>query len=494
MNRCRDSYDYTNLLQQCEDIRKVKQIHAQIITGGFEQNPFAAAKLVGKYIEFFHSDMADARKVFDSLYQRDVFVWNMIIQGHANFGPLVESLNIYDQMRLSGVGANRYTFPFVLKACAALKGAKKGQVVHCHAVKCGFGLDLFVGNALVAFYAKCSKIEESRRVFDKILDKDLVSWNSMISGYAVNGRADEAIKLFHDMLNDETVYTPNAATFVSVLPACFQASAIQEGLWIHSYIMKTGMQVDASLGSGLVSMYGSCGRLNVARDIFDRILDKTVAVWNSIIRAYGMHGHADEALKLFSQMLETGLCPDSLIFLCILSACSHSGMVDRGWEIFKQMEAYGIQKNDKHYACMVDLLGRAGLIDEAVEFIKTMPVQAGKDVYGALLGACRIHNNIELAEKIAEKLFVLDPENAGRYMILANMYEDAGRWDDAARVRKTLRERNIKKPLGWSAIEVESALHTFGVEDESHPFSEQIFDMLEILDNVGRTELEFACR
>lgn len=487
--RRRDSYDYTYLLERCKSKQSVKMLHAQIITGGFEQNPFVAAKLVGKYVEDSDSNMEVARKVFDSLFERDVFVWNMLIQGYANLGPPEEALGLYCKMRVSGLSANRYSYPFLLKACGGMEDGKNGQVVHGHIVKFGLDSDLFVGNALIAFYAKCRNIEISRKVFDKLHQKDTISWNSIISGYTSNGFVDEALLLFRAMLRDHSTCLPDHATLVCTLPACVQASAIQVGFWIHSYIVKSGMEVDSALGSGLISMYANCGRVSIARDVFIRIKDKNVVAWSAMIRCYGMHGYADEALQMFSQLVEFGLHPDSVIFLCLLSACSHAGKVAEGWEIFQEMEGYGIEKNESHYACMVDLLGRAGFIEQAVEFIESMPVLPGKDVYGALLGACRIHNNIAQAEEAANKLLILDPDNAGRYVILAKMYEDAGRWEDAAKVRTAVRERKIKKLSGCSSIEVNGIHHTFGVGDESHPSTEQIFNSLERLDRIIEEEV-----
>ncbi|KAL6283084.1 hypothetical protein ACE6H2_014013 [Prunus campanulata] len=480
----RDSCHYTYLLQHCRSTKSIKKLHAQIIIGGFEQNPFVVAKLVGKYVECSEPSMETARKVFDRLLERDVFVWNMVIQGYANVGPFVEALKMYDRMRLSGVPANQYTYPFVLKACGAMKDGKHGLIVHGHVVKCGLHSDLFVGNALIALYSKCEEIEISRRVFDEIPWKDSVSWNSMISGYTANGYPHEALKLFRAMLQDHATSLPDHATLVSILPACVQASAIEVGFWIHSYTIKSSVEVDAALGSALISMYASCGRVTIARVIFDQISQKNVVLWSAMMRCYGMHGHADEALQMFSQFVESGLHPDGVVFLCLLSTCSHSGMVTKGLELFEEMGDYGVEKNEKHYACVVDLLGRAGLLDQAVKLIESIPMQAGKDAYGALLGACRIHNNIELAEEAAEKLFVLDPENAGRYILLASMYEDACRWEDAARVRKLLRDKNVKKPTGSSSIEMDCTYHTFGADDESHPYTDQIFNTLERLDRI----------
>lgn len=489
MEHTRDSYDFTHLLQRCRGgIKSIKEVHAQIIVGGYEQNPFVATKLVGKYTEFSVSSMEDARRVFDSLLDRDVFLWNMIIQGYVNMGPFVKALNIYQELSRSGVLANQYTFPFVLKACGAVKDQNAGRFIHGHVIKFGFDFDLFVGNALVAFYAKCQEMEASRRAFNEMPHKDIVSWNSIISGYTINGHFEEALILFHTMKHD-ALRAPDKATLVAILPACAQASAVQDGLWIHTYIIKTGMEIDASLGSGLISMYANCGRLNNARYIFDRISDKNIVVWNAIIRCYGMHGHADKALKLFSRLVENGLRPDGIIFLGLLSTCSHAGMVAKGWEIFEKMGDYGVGRSNEHYACMVDLLGRAGFLNEAVELIGKMPMQPGKDVFGALLGACRIHNNMELAEQVAEKLFILDPHNAARHITLANMYEDAGRLADAAEARKTLREKKLKKQTGCSSVEVDCVFHTFGVEDESHPLTEHIFDTLERLDRVMEDDM-----
>ncbi|KAF5185502.1 Pentatricopeptide repeat-containing protein [Thalictrum thalictroides] len=480
----KNSYDYTRLLQHFTNIKRLKEIHAQIITSGYEQNQFLAAKLVSQYVEYSGSSMDDARRVFDCVLERDILLWNVVVRGYANRGPFGEAISIYNQMRLSGVCANKYTYPFLLKACGAMGVSITGQLLHCHIVKGGLEFDLFVGNSLMAFYAKCREVEVSRKIFDGIHGKDIVSWNSMIAGYTQNECPSKALVIFHQMLQFDSPCFPDHATVVAVLPACAQEAAIKEGMWIHCYVIKSGMEVDVSLGSGLIAMYGNCGRLDIAKDLFLRLQERNVVVWNAMIRCYGMNGLADSALKMFSQMVDCGIHPDGISFICVLSACSHAGLVDRGWELLRKMGDYGVETWEEHYACMVDLLGRAGKLDEAVKLIESMPIKGGKHVYGALLGACRIHNNIELAEEVAERLFVLDPNNAGRYILLAKMYEDVGRLNEAATLRKTVGKKQIKKQFGCSAIEVDCVLHTFGVEDKSHPLEGQIFDTLEQLGRV----------
>lgn len=462
----KDAYDFTYLLEQCKTTKAVKKLHAQIIMEGHEQNPKVASKLIGKYIGCNNTSMEIAQKLFDSLSKRDVFLWNMVIQGYANLGPFIEAVDLYRRMRISGLSANKYTYPFVLKACGAIKYGMSGQVVHGHVLKSGLDLDLFVGNALIAFYSKSQYMRASRKVFDEMPQKDIISWNSMISGYASKGHAEDALKLFCSLVRDHTTCFLDHATLVSTLPACVHTSGLQVGFWIHSYVVKSGMEVDAALCSGLISMYAKFGRVSIAKRVFDGSRDKNIEVWSAMMRCYGMYGYADEALKLFQRLLDFGLCPDGVVFLCLLSACSHSGMLEKGCKIFEKMGDFGVEKKEKHYACMVDLLGRAGLMDQAIEFIKNMPVNPGKDVYGALLEVCRIQGKIELAEEVAEKLAVLDADNARRFTTLANMYEEKGQWEDAARMRKELRKKKIRKLTGTSAIEVDCFHSSLGEKDD----------------------------
>ncbi|KAL5702412.1 hypothetical protein ACHQM5_027634 [Ranunculus cassubicifolius] len=485
----KDSYEYTRLLQRCMSIKTLKEIHSQIISSGYIQNQFLAAKLVSQYVEYSASNMDDARRVFDCVLERDILLWNVIIRGYVNKGPLSEALSIFEQMQWNGVCANKYTYPYVLKACAVMGVKVKGQLIHSHLVKAGLEFDLFVGNALVTFYAKCHEIEISQKVFDEMLVKDIVSWNSMIAAYAQNGCPNEALKLFHQMLQDVTHCGPDHATFVSLLPACAQEAALKEGMWIHCYVVKSGMILNVALTSGLIAMYGNCGRFGVSWDLFSRSQEKNIAVWNAMIRCYGMNGLTNDALELFYKMIDSGIQPDGISFISVLSACGHGGLIDKGWELFGNMRDYGVERWEEHYACMIDLLGRAGQLDEALTLFKSMPMERGKSVYGALLGVCRLHNNLQLAEEVAERLFILDPQNAGRYILLAKMYEDAGKLTDAARLRKTMKEKHVKKPLGSSVIEVDSMLHIFGAEDKSHPLKGKICDTLGQLEKVMEDDL-----
>ncbi|KAI3499919.1 hypothetical protein L1887_35733 [Cichorium endivia] len=485
-----DSYDLNRMLTQCEgSIRRINKMHAKIIIGGYGQNVFVGSKLIGIYSGLGQFYMKDARKVFDHLSEKDVFLWNMMIQTYANSDLSPEALDVYKKMRDQGVIMDKYTFTFILKAYAITKDEKAGCVIHGHVMKCGFYFNLFVGNALVAFYAKCQMIEACMKVFDEMPQKDLVSWNTAISGYANNDRTTEALDLFRTLLHEQSISAPDHATLVSVLPACAQAAEIQLGFWIHCYTIKTGLSKDAMVGSGLIAMYANSGHLDYARQVFDEMPERNIMVWNAMMRGYGMHGNAEETLNLYSNFLKDGFNPDGIVFLCLLSTCSHAGLIAKGREIFKQMEDYGVERTQEHYACMVDLFGRAGLVMEAVELIKSMDMVPEKNVYGALLGACRMHNYIELGEVVAEKLFLLDPMSGGRYVTLARLYGGVGRLKEAAAVRKMMVKNNIKKPFGYSSVKVDSVVHMFGADDENHVKRVEILDTLAVLDKAMTEEI-----
>ncbi|KAF5804055.1 putative tetratricopeptide-like helical domain superfamily [Helianthus annuus] len=366
-------------------------MHAKIITGGYGQNVFIGSKLINMYAGLDQLHMNYARKVFHKMH---VFLWNMMIQTYANSGLSTEALNVYKEMCENDVAFDKYTFTFTLKACSVIKNETTGRVIHGHVVKTGGCLMRFLIRML------------------------LVGIRLYLDALAMTALLKRLIFfiLFY-MMNESSCSTPDHATLVSILPACAQVAEVRLGFWIHCYAIKTGLTNDAMVGSGLIAMYGNSGHLDYARQVFDQISERNIMVWTAMMRAYGMHGNPHKALTLFSNFLEGGFQPDGVVFLCLLSTCSHAGLVSKGSEIFKQMEVYGVGRGHEHYACMVDLM-------EAVEFVKSMPVLPSKDVYGALLGACRMHNNIELAEVVAQKLFILDPNSGGRYVTLAKIYGD----------------------------------------------------------------------
>jgi pentatricopeptide repeat protein len=481
-----DSVTIVSVLSACSffrDIEQGKQIHAYITKSGVDSDVFVETALLDMYAKCSNLDIAN--QFFEKMSEKDVVTWNAMLAGYAKSGHANEALKLFNQMQLSEATPNSVTMVNVLSACAHLGALHQGTGFHSYIIKRGFEYDIVVGTALVDMYAKCRTIDIAQQVFEMMSKRNVVSWSAMIAGYAQNEHANDALVLFNEMQLADV--KPNSVTMVSVLSACAQLAAPQQGKWIHGYIIRCGFQSDLSVENSLLDMYAKCGRIDIARKLFDKMSKRDVISWNAMITGYGMHGHGEDALGLFNQMQQRSIKPNHVTFVSILSACSHTGLVELGWQYFNCMSReYHIIPNTKHYACMVDLLGRAGQLDEAHELIKGMPLESDIGVWGALLGACRIHDNTQLGEYVAKQLYDLEPENAGYYVLISNIYAAAGRWDDVAKVRDLMNVKGLKKTPGYSLIEVKNKVHTFLVGDRSHPQSEKIYDMLEKL--AGKME------
>eukprot|EP01018_Ginkgo_biloba_P023510 Gb_17379 [translate_table: standard] len=476
-----NKFTFPFVLNACAGISALQQgnaIHDHIIRIGLESDIFVGNALVDMYAKC--GNVRVAREVFDRMPLRDLVSWNAIISGYAQNGHAIETLKLFRQMQMDGVKPDPITLTTVLSACSHIRALQQGKEIHGHIIRGGFESEVFVGSALVDMYSKCRSTEVASAVFAGLSVRDVVLWNAMITGYAQNGYANEAIKLFRQM--QSASMKPSLVTIASVLRACAALAALQQGKEIHDCIIKRGLELNVIVGSALVDMYAKCGNVEIARLVFDKMSKRDVILWTSMIAGCGMHGHGRDALTLFHHMEQAGLKPDQITFTAVLAACSHAGLVSEGLECFDSMtQYYKIKPEVEHYTCMVDLLGRAGQLDEAYEFIKKMPVEPTSAVWGALLGACRVHCNVELGEHVAKLLFDLEPENPGFYVLLSNIYAAAGRWDGVEKVRTIMKKRGVKKMPGCSWIEVKNKVHAFLAGDKSHPQSDKIHAMLKSL-------------
>ncbi|XP_057820276.2 pentatricopeptide repeat-containing protein At4g02750 [Cryptomeria japonica] len=630
-------FTYSSIISACGNLASLEKgmdIHEQIIRSGFQSHVSVGNSLVDMYAKCGRLDKA--RELFDKMPQRNLISWTVMIAAYSKHVKSPgDALALFNRMQREGFQPNQFTFASVLPACGDLGFLKRGVEIHEEIVKCGYESDLVVANALVDMYAKCGSIETARHVFDKMSkpgvvawtaliagyarngqvveaqklfqempqrnvvtwnamivgfaqnglmdealklfqempqrdvvswnvmivgyaqngmldealkhfeempERDIVSWNGMIAGYAQNGFVDEALKLFKEMPQQDVVswnsmiagytqnglidealklfkempqqnvvswnamiagfvqnghgeqalelfqqmqlagMTPDSKTFASILPVCANNGALGKGMEIHEVILRTGLQFDVIVVNSLIDMYAKCGSIEKARVLFDKTSQRDAVSWTTMITGYAMHGFAKETLRLFKQMRDSGMIPDRITLLCVLIACSRAGLVDEGFEVFNCMsEYYHVTPTTDHYSCMVDLLGRAGRLDEAHDFINKMPIKPSAFVWSSLLGACRIHNNIELGEQVAEHIFQIDPNNPSPYVLLSNIYAAAGRWDDIEKVRKMMKDRGIKKTPGCSWIELSNQVHSFFVGDKSHPQTEEIYAELERL-------------
>eukprot|EP01018_Ginkgo_biloba_P034726 Gb_12552 [translate_table: standard] len=454
-----------------------------------ERNVVSWNALIAGYTKNGYVD--EAMRLFRRMPERNVVSWNAMIAGYAQNGHVDQALKLFRKMPERNVTSmNAMIAGYVQdghldKALKLFQKMPARNVVSWNTMITGYVLNGLVSKAMklfqkmpernmvswttmIAGYAQNGHVEDALKLFQKMPERDVVSWTVMIAGYAQNGHGQEALKLFRQM--QLAGVKPDSETFAILLPACANLAALEQGKEVHEVIMRCGFQFNVFVGSALVDMYGKCGSIENARSVFDKMPHRDVVTWSSMILGYAMHGCGQEALHLFEEMQLSGTAPDHVTFVGVLSACCHAGLVEKGWQYFNCMSKYYyITPAMEHYGCMIDLLGRAGHLDEAQDFINRMPIKPDSAVWGSLLGACRIHINIELGEHVAERLFELDPKNAAPYVQLSNIYAAAGMWDEIENVRKMMKDGGIKKQPGCSWIEVNKQVHAFLGGERSHP-------------------------
>ncbi|KAK9087930.1 hypothetical protein Syun_030324 [Stephania yunnanensis] len=450
--------------------------------------------------------------VFDLNPVRDVVSWTSMIDGYVKRGFGEEGIKVFKVMLVSGEAApNEVTMIAALTACSAVKDLNIGRWVHRLVRESNVEVKLNLLNALVDMYAKCGclntarrvfegmevrdvyswtsmidgyakegDVELARRFFDEMPERNVVSWNAMIAGYSRNNQAKEALELFYKM-EEGVRERPVEGTLVCVLSACAQLGCFDVGRKIYDkYVRRKRVPSSITLGNAFIDMCAKCGNVDEASLFFDSMLERDIVTWNSMIVGCAAHGNADQSLNLFAQLIDTGIKPDDITFIGVLSACSHNGLVEQGREYFKDMErVFGIEPKAEHYACMIDLLGRVGNLEEAFKLLQRMPMKPDEAAWGALLNACRLHGNVDLGALASHELLSLNCYDSGIYVLLANMYASKRRWNDLRRVRSMMRERGVKKTPGFSSIEVEGKSYKFFVADLSNPQSELIYSLLD---------------
>lgn len=476
-------YGYTSLLQSCIDSKALnpgKQLHAQFYHLGIAYNQDLATKLVHLYA--VSNSLHNARNLFDKIPKQNLFLWNVLIRGYAWNGPHDDAIALYHKMLDYGLRPDNFTLPFVLKACSALSAIGEGRSIHEYVIKSGWERDVFVGAALIDMYAKCGCVMDAGHVFNKIVVRDVVLWNSMLAAYAQNGHPDESISLCREMAANGV--RPTEATLVTVISSSADVACLPYGREIHGFGWRHGFQSNDKVKTALIDMYAKCGSVKVARALFERLREKRVVSWNAIITGYAMHGLAVEALDLFEQMRKEAR-PDHITFVGVLSACSRGHLLDEGQALYNLMvRDYGINPTVQHYTCMIDLLGHCGQLDEAYDLIRNMSVKPDSGVWGALLNSCKIHGNVELAELALEKLIELEPDDSGNYVILANMYAQSGKWEGVEKLRQVMINKGIKKNIACSWIEVKNKVYAFLAGDVSHSNSDAIYAELKRLEGL----------
>lgn len=539
-----------SVLPACARLQSIslgKEIHGYITRHGFKYNPFLMNGLVDMYrrcddmtsafkifsnfltkntvsyntmiVGYFESgDISTAKKLFDQMestgIEKDLVSWNSMISGYTGNFLLDEALGMYQEFLMEGNEPDSFTLGSVLTACAGMPSLRRGKEIHSHAIIRGLQLNTFVCGALVEMYCKCQDLEAAQMAFDEASERDLTTWNILISGYThcnkiekiqnflqkmredgfepneytwngiiagcvENNHFDSAMELFSQM--QASNLRPDIFTVGIILSTCSRLATIERGKQVHAHAIRCGFDSDVYIGAALVDMYAKCGSLKHALQAYSRISNPNLVSHNAMLTAYAMHGHGEEGIAFFHRRLEEGFRPDHITFLSVLSSCVHAGSIEKGYELFNLMGFYNVRPTLKHYTSMVDLLSRAGQLNEAYEFAKKLPMEPDSVLWSALLGGCVVHGNVELGEIVAEKLIELEPNNTGNHVLLANLYSCARRWNDLARTRKLMKDRGMHKDPGCSWIEDRDEIHVFLASDKSHRRAKEIYDTLNTL-------------
>ncbi|EXB84044.1 hypothetical protein L484_005808 [Morus notabilis] len=453
-----------------------RAVHAYAIKACFDGEIMFRNTLLDMYSKCGELDAAV--QVFEKTGERSVVSWTSMIAGYAREGRSNEAIRLFYEMERNGVSPDIFTITSILHACACSGSLEDGKDVHNYIRESGMESNLFVCNALMDMYSKCGSMDDANLVFSRMPAKDIISWNTMIGGYSKNRLPNEALKLFAEMQGKSKA---DSITAACILPACASLAALAKGREIHGHVLRNGYFQDRHVANALVDMYVKCGLLALAQVLFDMIPVKDLISWTVMIAGYGMHGFGREAIAAFDEMRHAGIEPDEVSFISILYACSHSGL-DEGWSFFNVMRnEYSIEPMLEHYACMVDLLSRTGNLSKAYRFIRKMPIEPDATIWGALLCGCRTYHDVKLAERVAEHVFELEPDNTGYYVLLANIYAEAEKWEEVRKLREKIGRRGLKKNPGCSWIEIKGKVNIFVAGDDSQPLAKKIESLLKRL-------------
>ncbi|XP_024542953.1 pentatricopeptide repeat-containing protein At3g26782, mitochondrial-like [Selaginella moellendorffii] len=471
-------------------LEKSMAVHALAAARGFQEDVFVKNTLVDAYAKC--GSMADAWRVFAGAGNRDLITWNALVQGFADCGEEQLAFEFLSMMEVEALRADGLSFTASFKACAGLaekeqgreidgtmvktKALEKTMALHVQASRKNLdSREIMVVNALVDAYAKSGSLTDASRAFARIQKRDLVLWNTLLAGHASNEHGEETLDLFFQMIMDDHT-EPDARSFVAVLKASGTMVALSATRLIHSEICRRGVADENEIiACSLLDSYARCGSMQSALQVFDSLAKPDSVLWTALLSGYSREGNTRLVFETFRAFLDQGFLPNSVTFVCLLTASSHAGLVAKGQAIFQAMELkFGIQPGPEHYLCVVDLLGRGNRLDEAVKMVEAMK-GATVGHWMTVLGACKKWKNAEMAKLAFEKVVELDERDPAAYSLMLATYASLGMWQEMPRVYEMRRKGGgLARPgLSWWTDET-GAVHKFVAGDVRHPQMEEI--------------------
>lgn len=445
MNVIPDEFTFPSLVKSCTNalaLREGRVVHGLVVRYGTDSDVFVGSSLIDLYGKC--KQIEYARRIFDEIPINNKVTWTAMIVGYIYVGDLLEARKLFDEMPERNVASCNAMIKAFVKF-GDLSSAKK--LFDSMPDK-----DVVSFTTMIDGYAKAGDMVSARFLFDQSSNKDIISWSALMSGYAQNGQPNEAVKIFQEMLSMNV--RPDEFIMVSLMCACSQLGRVELANWVEHYMIQNSFDLNqVHIAAALVDMNAKCGNLERAKVLFEAMPKRDIVSYCSMIQGLSIHGYGSQAVDYFDRMLNEGLLPDDVSLKIILTACSRAELVKEGLRIFDLMTTkYSVKLTPDHYACIVDLLGRSGKLKDAYELIKSMPVEPHAGAWGALLGACKLHCDIEVGEEISNKLFELEPQNTGNYVLLSDIYAAANRWLDVAMLRQKMSEKGLRKIPGCSWV------------------------------------------
>lgn len=469
------------ILKACACVPSVvlgKLLHSESIKSGICSDVMVGTSMVNMYGKW--GCVVSARKLFDEMPERNVATWNAMIGGYMGNGDAVSATILFEEI----LGCrNTVTWIEMMKGYGKRKEIEKARElfermplelknVKAWSVMLGvyvsnrkmedarkFFEDIpeknsFVWSLMISGYFRIGDVCEATAIFYQVFARDLVIWNTLITGYAQNGYSDDAIDAYHKMQGEG--YEPDAVTVTSVLSACAQSGRLDVGREVHSLINQKGIELNQFVSNALIDMYAKCGDLENATSVFESLSLRNVACWNSMISCLAIYGKGKEAIEMFRTMEKLDTKPDEITFLAVLTACVHGGFLEQGLKIFLEMKTQNVKPNVKHFGCLIHLLGRSGKLKEAYELIREMPVKPNDTVLGALLGACKVHMDTEMADLVMKVIettgSITNSDSENHLVSISNLYAHAERWQTSEMLRVEMEKRGLEKSPGFSSL------------------------------------------
>ncbi|XP_073291463.1 pentatricopeptide repeat-containing protein At3g47530 [Primulina huaijiensis] len=468
-----------SLIKSCTKKSHLLQLHSYLLRTSYFYNTRIFLSFLSRFGTPPLRDLSYSHRIFCEFPDPSVSLYNTMIKAYSVTSVSAQKgLVLYQELLSLGIYANALSATVAVKCCVKIGSLSNGLQIHARIWKDGYKSDGLLLTTLVDFYSCLGKGGDARKLFDEMTRKDTVAWNVLISCYTRNGRTQDALGLF-DLMRNSSECQPDNVTCLLVLQACASLNALEFGEKVHNYATEHSLHNEINICNSLIAMYSRCGCVEKAYDVFKKMVSKDVVTWSSMISGLASNGYGRDAIAAFEEMQRAGVFPGDQTFTGLLSACSHSGLVNEGRKIFHCMSRdFGVLPNIHHYGCMVDLLGRAGLLEEAFNLIISMRIKPDAAMWRTLLGACRIHRQIELGERAIEHLVELKAQESGDYILLLNIYSSVGMWEKVVEVRKLMKDRGVQTTPACSTIELRGHVHEFVADDVLHPRKKEIYEMM----------------